>query len=189
MAKTAKDAQLIEYKDMISQLNMTIKNQNELILSLENTIASNQDQMRVMTEQIDYLTKKLFGTSSEKTKNLEGQYSLFDEAEQETSLSGEAKTAEAVLVKERTRKAKNRQADIFKGVPSRDEVIPLSDGQKYCTDCGTQMKVIGRELVRREFRFTPAKGEIVNIYAETAKCPVCPEASAMENVNSAKKLH
>ena len=189
MAKTVKDARLMEYKDMISQLNITIKNQNELILSLQNTIASNQDQMRVMTEQIDYLTKKLFGTSSEKTKNLEGQYSLFDETEQEASLSGETGAEEAVLIKEHTRKAKNRQADIFKGVPSRDEVIPLSDEQKYCTDCGAPMKVIGRELVRREFRFTPAKGEVVNIYAETAKCPVCSEASAMEKAVQFVKSH
>ena len=83
MAKTEKDARLIEYKDTISQLNMTIKSQNEIILSLKDTIASNQEQMRIMTEKIEYLTGKLFGASSEKTKNLEGQYNLFDEAEQE----------------------------------------------------------------------------------------------------------
>lgn len=53
-----------------------VKSQNEIILFLKDTIASNQ-------EQIEYLTKKLFGTSSEKTQNLDGQYSLFDEAEQE----------------------------------------------------------------------------------------------------------
>lgn len=74
MAKSQKYARLMEYKDIISQLNMTVKNQNEIILSLRDTIASNQEQMRTMTEQIEYLTKKLFGTSSEKTKNLEGQY-------------------------------------------------------------------------------------------------------------------
>ena len=68
---------------MISQLNMTVESQNEIILSLKDTIASNREQMRIMTEQIEYLTRKLFGTSSEKTKNLDGQYSLFDEAEQE----------------------------------------------------------------------------------------------------------
>ena len=51
--------------------------------------------------------------------------------------------------------------------------MPLSEDQKYCADCGSEMKVIGKEFVRREFRFTPAKGEIVNIYVETAKCPVC----------------
>ena len=126
MAKTQKDARLMEYKDTISQLNMTIKSQNEIIISLKETIASNQEQMQIMTEKIDYLTAKLFGTSSEKTKNLEGQYSLFDEAEQEAAPADESAVAESILVKEHTRKAKSKQADIFKGVPSRDEIIPLS---------------------------------------------------------------
>lgn len=180
MAKNEKDARLIEYKDTISQLNMTIKSQNEIILSLRETVASNQEQMRIMTEKIDYLTNKLFGTSSEKTKTLEGQYTLFDEAEQEAVPADESDIAEAIPVKEHTRKAKSKQSDIFKGVPSRDEIIPLSDKQKHCSDCGAQLEVIGKQFVRREFRFTPAKGEVVNIYVETAKCPVCSEASAME---------
>ena len=189
MAKSQKDAQLIEYKDMISQLNMTVKSQNEIILSLKDTIASNQEQMRIMTEQIEYLTRKLFGTSSEKTKNLDGQYSLFDEAEQEAMPTDETEIAESVPVKEHTRKAKSKQTDVFKGVPSRDEIIPLSEDQKLCTDCGAEMKVIGREFVRREFRFTPAKGEVVNIYVETAKCPVCSEAPAMEKAVQFVKSH
>lgn len=42
------------------------------------------------------------------------------------------------------------------------------------------MEAIGKEFVRREFRFTPAKGEVVNIYRETAKCPKRSTASAME---------
>ena len=189
MAKSQKDARLVEYKDIISQLNMTVKSQNEIILSLRDTIASNQEQMRTMTEQIEYLTKKLFGTSSEKTKNLEGQYNLFDEAEQEAIPVDETETAGAVPVKEHTRKPKSRQADVFKGVPSRDEIIPLSEDQKFCADCGAERKVIGREFLRREFRFIPAKGEVVNIYVETAKCPVCSEAPAMEKAVQFVKSH
>lgn len=35
------------------------------------------------------------------------------------------------------------------------------------------MECIGKEFVRHEFRFTPAKGKVVNIYRETYKCPEC----------------
>ena len=35
------------------------------------------------------------------------------------------------------------------------------------------MECIGQEFVRHEFRFTPAKGKVVNIYRETYKCPEC----------------
>lgn len=41
------------------------------------------------------------------------------------------------------------------------------------------MEVIGKEFVRQKFRFTPAKGEVVNIYRETAKCPGCSALPAM----------
>ncbi len=163
MARTEKDARLIEYKDTISQLNMTIKSQNEI--------------------------KKLFGTSSEKTQTPEGQYSFFDEAEQEAIPNDEAEAAESIPVKGHTRKAKSRQPDIFKGVPSRDEIIPLSDEQRHCADCGAELEVIGKEFIRKEFRFTPAKGEVVNIYVETAKCPVCSEAPAMAKAIQFVKSH
>ena len=46
-----------------------------------------------------------------------------------------------------------------------DRVIRISNDadpflleQKYCADCGSEMTIIGREFVRRKFRFTPAKG-------------------------------
>lgn len=51
---------------------------------------------------MEYLIKKLFGTSSEKTKKLEGRYNLFDEAEQETISTDETEIAESVPVKEYT---------------------------------------------------------------------------------------
>lgn len=72
------------------------------------------------------------------------------------------------------------QAELFKGMPVKDEVIPLYEGQKHCTDCGAQTEIIGREFVRKEFRFTPTKDEVDKIYIETAKCPVCSQAPAME---------
>ena len=49
--------------------------------------------------------------------------------------------------------------------------------------------LIGREFLRREFRFIPTKEEVVNIYMETAKYPVCSKAPAMEKaVQSVKSL-
>lgn len=179
MAKDAKDSKIMEQKDMVSQLNMVISSQNELIMSLRGTIEECNSTIAGLREQVEYLTGKLFGTSSEKSKNIKGQLSLFNEAEQEAQPLDGSQGSETVIVKEHTRHAKRTGDEIFKGVPSRDEVCPLSEEQKHCPDCGTEMKVIGKEFVRREFRFTPAKGEVVNIYRETAKCPKCSTASAM----------
>ena len=187
MAKSARDSRIMEQKDTISQLNMVISSQNELIAALRSTVEECNSTIAGLREQVDYLTRKLFGTSSERTQNIEGQLSLFNEAEQEAGPLEEP--AEPVIVREHTRQAKRTGDELFKGVPSRDEVIPLSEEQKYCADCGAEMEVIGKEFVRREFRFTPAKGKIVNIYRETAKCPSCSTASAMKrNIQFVKAI-
>ena len=179
MPGSAKDSRIMELKDTISQLNTVIKNQNELITSLRSTVEECNSTIAGLREQVEYLTGKLFGTSSEKSKNIEGQLNLFNEAEQETQPKDEAPEDETVAVREHTRQAKRTSAEIFQGIPSRDEIMPLSDGQRHCADCGAEMEDIGKEFVRREFRFTPAKGEVVNIDRETAKCPKCSTATAM----------
>lgn len=86
MAVSAKDSKLLEQKDLISQLNTTIAAQTELILSLKKDNDADREQIQNLLAQVDYLTKKLFGTSSEKMKDVEGQLNLFDEAEQKLIL-------------------------------------------------------------------------------------------------------
>lgn len=177
MAKSVKDSRIMEQKDTISQLNMVISSQNELINSLRSTVEESNATISSLREQVEYLTRKPFGTSSEKSKTVAGQLNLFDEAEQ-VQLPEEEAAAETVI-KEYTRSARHTNKETFKSVPSRDEVVPLSDEQRHCADCSSEMEVIGKEFVRQEFRFTPAKGEVVNIYRETAKCPRCSTLSAM----------
>ncbi len=180
MPKSASDSKLMEYKDTIQQLNRIISSQNALIASLQKTLEQSNEKADKLQEQMEYLTKKLFGTSSEKTPNFPGQMNLFDEAEQEADTENALPSEETVTVKEHTRKGKRTQEELFRGIPSRDVVIALSEEEKTCKDCGTQLTVIGKELVRKEFHFTPAKGEIICYYRETAKCPVCSEAWEME---------
>lgn len=177
MAVSAKDSKLLEQKDLISQLNTTIAAQTELIQSLKKDHEADREQIQNLLAQIDYLTKKLFGTSSEKMKDVEGQLNLFDEAEQEADVDLKAP---AIKVPEHTRKKKRTLEELFKGVPSRDEIISLPENERVCDECGAALEPIGKEFVRHEFRFTHAKGEVVNIYRETYKCPECSTADAME---------
>ena len=59
MAKSSKDIQLSELKDLISQLNMTIKTLNE-------TIARQQTENDNLKAEMAWLKQKLFGSSSER---------------------------------------------------------------------------------------------------------------------------
>ena len=85
MARAAKDSRIMEMKDTISQLNTVINSQNELTRSLQDTVRGCNETIGNLQEQTDYLTKKLFGTSSEKSRDISGQLSLFNEAEQEAA--------------------------------------------------------------------------------------------------------
>lgn len=107
MAVSAKDSKLLEQKDLISQLNTTIAAQTELIQSLKKDHEADREQIQNLLAQVDYLTKKLFGTSSEKMKDVEGQLNLFDEAEQEAEQEADIDLkAPVIKVPEHTRKKK-----------------------------------------------------------------------------------
>ena len=63
MASSAKDIQLRELKDTVSQLKTMVSEQTELIRSLRLIIDEKSSHEKALQEQVDYLTKKLFGSS------------------------------------------------------------------------------------------------------------------------------
>ena len=114
MASSAKDIQLRELKDTITQLKTMISEQTELIRSLRLVIYEKTSHEKALQEQVDYLTKKLFGSSSEKrTDDIPGQQNLFDEAEVEQDLS---LLEEETVIREHTRKKKATHEELFKGL-------------------------------------------------------------------------
>ena len=121
MAASSKDIQLRELKDTISQLKTMMSEQTDLIKTLRLAIEEKsdkermlQEQNKLLQEQIDFLTKKLFGASSEKkVLDVPGQLNLFDEAEVEQDMS---LLDEETCIREHTRKRKATHADVFKGL-------------------------------------------------------------------------
>lgn len=180
MAANSKDIRLCELKDTISQLKTMMSEQTELIQTLRLVIEEKsdkermlQEQNKLLQEQIGYLTKKLFGTSSEKkVTDVPGQLNLFDEAETEQDLS---LLEEETCIREHTRKKKATHANVFKGLKVNKIIIPLSPEEQICPVCGTDMKLIGEEYIRRELIFVPAKCEINEYYSQNYGYPNCKE--------------
>lgn len=164
MAASAKDLELRELKDLIKELNKTIK-------SLNATIEADRKEKARMQEQIDYLTKKLFGTSSERSNSIPGQTSLFDEDE----AAAQASEEETIVVKEHTRKKKITAEEKYDKLPKEKVVIPLSDEERTCKVCGTELQKVGEELDHREVIFQPAKMKVIEYYTETWACPKCKQ--------------
>ena len=70
----------------------------------KNHIKELEQQVRLLKEQVDFLTRKLYGTKSEKTSTLEieGQVSLFNEIE--TCADPDAHEPELVEIEKHLRK-------------------------------------------------------------------------------------
>ena len=182
MAASSKDIQLRELKDTISQLKTMMSEQTDLIKTLRLVIEEKsdkermlQEQNKILQEQIDFLTRKLFGSSSEKkVTEVPGQLKLFDEAEAEQDLS---LLEEETCIREHTRKKKAAHADVFKGLKVNKIIIPLSPEEQICPVCETEMELIGEEYIRRELIFVPARCEINEYYSQNYGCPNCKEGN------------
>lgn len=176
MASSAKDIQFKELKDTISQLNTTIRTQNDLIRSLQRMLeernARDDEKDRIIANlqaQFEYFKQKLFGSSSEKRNDLPGQMNLFSETVSEEEFI-EPNTGK------KKRKPKAGYDEMFADLPvCRVEVDTLTEEQKHCPLCKSRMVPIGHEEIRTEIRYTRAKLERVIYIATTYGCHVCKE--------------
>ena len=179
MADSSKDIQLRELKDMIHDLQKMIKTLQAIVDAAnkrEEALTQERDNLK---EEVDLLRKKLFGTSSEKrVLDIPGQLNFFNEAEleQDPALAQveelEASSSEKTPKK---RKARATDAERFKGSPVEKEYLDLSEKEKNCPVCGTALKQIGEEFVRRELVFIPARLKVREYYSRNYECPQCSQ--------------
>ena len=149
MASSAKDIQFKELKDTISQLNTTIRTQNDLIVSLQKMLeernAKDDEKDRIISNlqaQLEYFKQKLFGSSSERRSDLPGQLSLFSGSGSGEEPLPELIEPEFIEVKtsKQERKPKADYDEMFANLPIHyEEVNTLSEEEKQCSECGAGM--------------------------------------------------
>lgn len=169
MANSSKDIQLIELKDMISQLNTTIKTLTEAL----NKQQAENDNLKA---ELAWFRQKYFGASSERRMdNVVGQLSLFDNLTEDEK-PVELIEPEVVPIPKKPRKKKPTLTEQFKDIPTRQvNVDTLTEEDKACPICQTQMVPIGIELIRSEIVYTPPKLERIEYIATTYSCPECKD--------------
>ena len=179
MADSSKDIQLRELKDMIHDLQKMIKTLQATVDAAnkqEETLTQERDNLK---EEVDLLRKKLFGTSSEKrVLDIPGQLNFFNEAELEQDpalVQVEELEASSSEKTPKKRKARATDAERFKGIPVEKEYLDLSEKEKNCPVCGTALKQIGEEFVRRELVFIPARLKVREYYSRNYECPQCSQ--------------
>lgn len=97
------------------------------------------------------LRKEKFGPSSEKTpKQVDGQLSLFNEAELEADASILEPIKKEVKGYVRTDSRKKRE-ELIKDLPVREILCEAAPEDLYCGQCNTELKPLGKEVVREDW--------------------------------------
>lgn len=116
--------------------------------------------------------KQVYGQKSEKSEvildNGSEQISLFDEAEQEADVH--PKSVQTTEVKSHKRIKRTRD-EIMADLPVEEVLHTVED--KTCEKCGAEMAVIGKEKIRDELVYVPARLFLRRHIAEVVKCTVC----------------
>ena len=140
---------------------------------LENTIKNLQSQVNNLTEMVMLLRKEKFGPSSEKTpKQVEGQLSLFNEVEVEADASVPEPISKEVKGYAR-KNPKTKREEIIKDLPVREILCETAKEEQYCDHCNSPLRPIGKEVVREELEYIPAKLQIVRYVRMSYECPRC----------------
>lgn len=145
-----KDFRMAEKDETIAELRKLVDDLQSLKVNLEETLRE--------------LRRQLFGTASEK---ISFQKKYLEEAP--------AVEHTTIKVKEHTRerKPKAKRDDIYAGLPIREVKIPLTEEERRCEYCNSEMAAMGYTQVREEIRITPAKVERIRLMQEVAICPEC----------------
>ena len=166
-------------RQLVDSQRLTIE---QMTKSHEAQTAQLNQTIANLNETVEYLKKKLFASSSEKTKKdtFPGQMDLFNEAEATADPSVPEPTLEEAVggYHRKAKKPKATREEILAGLPAIEVPCTVADEDRNCPYCNTPMEVIGKKVVREELRIIPAKVERVQYVQEVLGCPECKKDGA-----------
>ena len=186
MPQSEMEALIQLQKETIESLRQLVDSQRhtveQMTKSHEEQTAQLNQTIANLNETVEYLKKKLFASSSEKTKKdaFPGQLDLFNEAEAAADPSVPEPTLEEAVggYKRKARKQKATREEILAGLPVVEVPCTVPDEDRNCPYCNTPMEVIGKKVVREELRIIPAKVERIQYVQEVLGCPECKKDGA-----------
>lgn len=139
MSQSARDVQLTELRDMISQLNNMVSTQNKTMEAMTAMLAEKDQRIAELTEELRLLRKKIFGSSRERTgfQLTSDQINMLSELGLEPEPEPELVDAEFINVKaHKKKKPKATFDEQFKGLRVEQVFVDtLSDEDKLCPGC------------------------------------------------------
>ncbi|MCL1981796.1 MAG: IS66 family transposase [Clostridiales bacterium] len=165
---------VVSYTDLFNE-NAALKAEVS-VLKAENAEISSK--LSWLLEQLSSNQRKLYGSSSE--KSVYDQIGIFGDkladpfadspASPEPGPSGATPPG-------RPKKHGEIGSRLPEGLPVETIEVELPEGELGCPKCGDPMRVIGKEVVRREVKITPASVTIIEYVRYSYSCPPCEGAS------------
>lgn len=192
MAQSAKDIRINELLDANSQLNTTVKHLVDALTQKDKALADMQTRLDEMTEELKLLRKKLFGSSTEHMSNPyvnSDQLTIYPFLGIEPEKEPEPIEAEYIEIQSYTKskKAKSTLKEQFSNIQVKQVFIDsLSDEDKLCPACGTEMQPIGTEIIRREVIHVKPSMYMLEYVGTTYGCPVCKDTEDPQFVKDNK---
>ena len=186
MSKAEMEMLIQLQKETIESLRQLVDSQRitieQMAKSHEEQTAQLNQTIANLNETIEYMKKKLFASSSERTKKdaFSGQLDLFNEAEAAGDPSVPEPTLEEAVggYKRQARGRKASREEILSGLPVIEVPCTVPDEDRSCPYCNTPMEVIGKKVVREELRIIPARVERIQYVQEVLGCPECKKDGA-----------
>ncbi|WP_270829076.1 IS66 family transposase [Enterococcus faecalis] len=153
-----------------------MKSNDKLLEQIDKIQKQNEayaQELHLLREQVAYLTTKLFGRSTEKSEDLNGQLDLFND----DKLFNQAETTEEKTIVEEIKYKRKKQigykAALTKDLPVKEVYCELTNQDCQCDWWMSHMKPIGKEYVREEVVFSPATMYKKKYYRYAYACPNC----------------
>ncbi|MEE1046793.1 MAG: IS66 family transposase [Clostridia bacterium] len=152
-----------------------------VITGLTNKTTALEEENAELKQQVANYKKLIYGQKSEKSEIIfDGgeQMSIFNEAEENAAKEVREREKD-VIVPEHKRKSKRTHEETFENLPVEEVIHEVED--KECPECGEQMETVGKEFVRDELVYVPARLFVRKHYAEVVKCTACGEDESKDN--------
>lgn len=183
------------YEELLAQ-NSALKNQTKYLSTQNENLSQNNKNLKQKIDKLEKINehyleqlrlskKKIFGSSSEQMAEGYEQLNLFNEAESErTPLLPEPKIEE-VIVEKHTRKKKRSFDEKYGDLPAEEVVYDISDEEKTCEKCGSEMTFMKYEI-RRELKIIPAQIKVIEHKKAVYVCKICDKNGIEANFKTAK---
>ena len=151
--------QLLAEKDnCIRERDQQLQAQQQQIQEQQQEISELKQKVTMLEQAVALERKRSFGRKSEQSETVE-QMSLFNEAEQEASAKSVEPQLTETPVKAHIRKKKfqGQKEQLLSTVPHEEQLHTLPEEERVCAACGAPLSSMGKELIRTEIQFIPAK--------------------------------